>query len=116
MGYTVEDILNGNEQAFEDFKSKYIGILSDMNNNTSFAEGLSYAAGITQENVGSIISDVSNSMQQLSQAFSDGILADAISKGISEGMVSAQQELDKMKQLGDDAGEGFVEGWNEKIR
>ncbi|MCM1253245.1 MAG: phage tail tape measure protein [Clostridium sp.] len=55
MGYTVEDILNGNEQAFEDFKSKYISLLSDMNNNSSFADGLTYATGIAKENLGSFL-------------------------------------------------------------
>ena len=43
LGYTVEDVLNGSEGAFEDFKSKYISILSEMNSNTSFGEGLDYA-------------------------------------------------------------------------
>lgn len=55
MGYTVQDILNGNEQAFEDFKSKYISLLNDMNNNSSFAEGLSYATGVAEENLGSFL-------------------------------------------------------------
>lgn len=49
MGYSVQDILSGNEQAFEDFKSRYIALLSDLNNNSSFSEGLSYAtSGIAQ--------------------------------------------------------------------
>lgn len=50
MGYSVQDILSGNEQAFEDFKSRYIALLSDLNNNSSFSEGLSYAtSGIAQD-------------------------------------------------------------------
>lgn len=61
MGYTIEDILNGNEQAFEDFKSRYTALLSDLNPNEAFREG-----------------------------------------------------LDKMNQLGADAGDGFIAGWNEK--
>ncbi len=49
MGYSVQDILSSNEQAFEDFKSRYIALLSDLNNNSSFSEGLSYAtSGISE--------------------------------------------------------------------
>lgn len=55
MGYTVEDVLNGNTQAFEDFKAKYISLMSDMNSNTSFAEGLSYASGVAKEELGSFL-------------------------------------------------------------
>ncbi len=55
MGYTVQDILNGNEQAFEDFKSRYISLLNDLNNNSSFAEGLSYASGISEESLDSFL-------------------------------------------------------------
>lgn len=36
LGYTVEDVLNGNEAAFEDFRAKYIGLMNDMNSNSSF--------------------------------------------------------------------------------
>ena len=114
LGYSVEDVLNGSDAAFEDFKSKYISILSEMNQNTSFQEGLEYASGAAKESFGSIVADAKDSIQQLSQAFSDGTFSNAIATGISEGMVSAKQELDKMNQLGSDAGEGFIEGWNEK--
>ncbi len=114
LGYSVEDVLNGSDAAFEDFKSRYISILSEMNQNTSFQEGLEYASGAAKESFGSIVADAKDSIQQLSQAFSDGTFSNAIATGISEGMVSAKQELDKMNQLGSDAGEGFIEGWNEK--
>ncbi|MBD5463231.1 MAG: phage tail tape measure protein [Lachnospiraceae bacterium] len=114
LGYSVEDVLNGSDAAFEDFKSKYISILSEMNQNTSFQEGLEYASGAAKESFGSIVADAKDSIQQLSQTFSDGTFSNAIATGISEGMVSAKQELDKMNQLGSDAGEGFIEGWNEK--
>lgn len=55
LGYTVEDVLNGSGEAFEDFKSKYIALLSDMNSNASFAEGLSYASGVAKEELGSFL-------------------------------------------------------------
>ena len=114
LGYTVEDVLNGSDAAFEDFKSRYIAIMSDMNQNTSFQEGLEYASGVAKEKFGSIVTDAQESVQELSRTFSDGTFTEAISKGVSDGIVAAQQELDKMNQLGSDAGEGFIEGWNEK--
>ncbi len=114
MGYTVQDILNGNEQAFEDFKSRYIAIMSDMNQNTSFQEGLEYASGVAKENFGSIVSDAQGAVQDLSQTFSDGTFSQAITQGVSDGIVSAKQELDKMDQLGKDAGDGLLNGWDEK--
>lgn len=55
LGYTVEDVLSGNAQAFEDFKAKYLSIMSDLNSNTSFAEGLSYASGVAKDNLGSFL-------------------------------------------------------------
>lgn len=114
MGYTVQDILNGNTQAFEDFKSRYIAIMSDMNQNTSFQEGLEYASGVAKENFGSIVSDAQGAAQELSQTFSDGTFSQAITQGVSDGIVSAKQELDKMDQLGKDAGDGLLNGWDEK--
>lgn len=88
MGYTVQDLLSGNEQAFEDFKSRYISLLSDLNNNSSFSEGLSYAtSGISEsinnleasaatvnESTGSIaanIEDVNTSAEALSGSLSN---------------------------------------------
>jgi len=114
MGYTVEDVLNGNAQAFEDFKAKYITILSDLNQNTDFQEGLSYASGILRESFGSIVSDARSAVQQLSGTFSDGTFSGALAGGISEGIISATQELGQMTQLGSDAAEGFIIGWNER--
>ena len=114
MGYTVQDILNGNGQAFEDFKSRYIAIMSDMNQNTSFQEGLEYASGVAKENFGSIVSDAQGAVQELSQTFSDGTFSQSITQGVSDGIVSAKQELDKMDQLGKDAGDGLLNGWDEK--
>ena len=55
MGYTVQDILSGNEQVFEDIKSKYLSLLSTINNNSSFAEGLSFAMGVDEEDLDSFL-------------------------------------------------------------
>ena len=71
LGYSVEDVLNGNEAAFEDFKSKYISIMSDCGQNTAFQDGLAYASGVAKENFGSIIkdsSDVKNALTDIGSA------------------------------------------------
>ncbi len=114
LGYSVEDVLNGSESAFEDFKSRYISIMSDMNQNTGFQEGLEYASGVAKENFGSIVSNAQSTVQELSQTFSDGTFSQAITQGVSDGIVSAKQELDNMLQLGKDAGDGLLNGWDEK--
>ena len=67
LGYSVEDVLNGSEGAFEDFKSKYIAIMSDMNQNTSFQEGLEYASGVAKESFGSIVNDSNDVKNALSE-------------------------------------------------
>lgn len=59
LGYTVEDVLNGNEQAFNDFKDKYIKILGEMNQNESFGEGLTYAMGELDSSLSRLDSDAS---------------------------------------------------------
>ena len=67
LGYSVEDVLNGSEGAFEDFKSKYLAIMSDMNQNTSFQEGLEYASGVAKESFGSIVNDSNDVKNALSE-------------------------------------------------
>ncbi|MDO4333815.1 MAG: hypothetical protein Q4C58_14185 [Eubacteriales bacterium] len=74
LGYTVEDVLNGSSGAFEDFRSKYIELLSDLNSNDSFANGLSYAAGVVEENLGSFTDkakEIADSISDLGNAGSD---------------------------------------------
>lgn len=74
LGYSVEDVLNGSEGAFEDFKTKYLAIISDMNQNTSFQEGLEYASGIAKECFGSIVNDsqgVKDALSDIGTATSD---------------------------------------------
>lgn len=53
LGYSLEDVLNGSDAAFEDFKAKYIDLISSINNNPVFAEGLAYAADIATDSLGS---------------------------------------------------------------
>ena len=96
MGYTVQDILNGNEQAFEDFKSKYVSLLSDMNNNANFAEGLSYATGISEESLGSFLDktkDAGAGIDELSSKSSSlGIVAEGMD-GIANSASNANTQI-----------------------
>ena len=82
LGYSVEDVLNGSEGAFEDFKTKYLAIISDMNQNTSFQEGLEYASGVAKESFGSIVNDskgVKDALTEIGKASTDlEPVADAI--------------------------------------
>lgn len=74
LGYSVEDLLNGNEAAFEDFKSRYIAIMSDCGQNTAFQDGLEYASGVAKESFGSIIDDskdVKDALTEIGTASSD---------------------------------------------
>lgn len=84
LGYTVEDVLNGSTGAFEDFKAKYIGLINDMNSNSSFAEGLSYATGIAEEDLGSFLGKTEEVAQGLDDLSSKGeglnTVADAMNK------------------------------------
>ncbi|MBO5054860.1 MAG: hypothetical protein J6C64_00690 [Lachnospiraceae bacterium] len=98
MGYTIEDILNGNEQAFEDFKSKYVSLISDLNSNSSFTDGLSYAVGSSEDSLNSFldkaqgISDCLGAIEEKASVLSGmdtgaGGISDTIS-GISDALNS----------------------------
>lgn len=67
LGYSVEDVLNGSESAFEDFKSKYISLISDVNSNSDFTEGLVYATGVAKENLGSFLEKTKETADGLSE-------------------------------------------------
>lgn len=78
LGYTVEDVLSGNQQAFEDFRNKYIALMNDMNSNSSFGDGLSYATGKAKEDLGSFLdstNEVADGLDNLSEKSSavDGV-------------------------------------------
>lgn len=60
LGYSVEEVLNGSTGAFEDFKSKYLTILSEMDSNSSFGEGLNYAIGELNNSLATIGSDTTS--------------------------------------------------------
>lgn len=64
LGYTVEDVLNGSDAAFEDFKSRYISVINDMNSNSDFTDGLVYATGVAKENLGSFLDKTKETARQ----------------------------------------------------
>ena len=105
LGYTVEDVLNGNEQAFEDFKTKYIGLMNDMNSNTTFAEGLSYASGVAQENLGSFLDSTQKAADGLDSL---GEKADAVD-GIATSMSNASTSASELSNSTDGLGENLSE-------
>ena len=99
LGYSVEDVLNGNEQAFEDFKSKYITLLSNLNNNEDFREGLSFATGI--EEAGAGIDELASKTGSLSSsAESIGAIAGAF----TEMGLAARDMADALGTEGEEAG------------
>lgn len=89
LGYTVEDVLNGNEQAFEDFKAKYIGLMNDMNSNASFAEGLSYASGVAKENLGSFLDSTNEAAEGLDNFGEKADAVDDIAASMDNASTSA---------------------------
>ena len=82
LGYTVEDVLNGNEQAFEDFKSKYVSLMNDMNSNASFAEGLSYASGVAKEELGSFLDKTKETADGLDELGAKGNELDSVASSM----------------------------------
>lgn len=88
MGYTIQDILNGNEQAFEDFKSRYVSLLSDLNNNSSFAEGLSYGTGIPVESLGSFLDKTRDAAAGIDELSSKSASLSVVTEGM-DGIASS---------------------------
>lgn len=105
MGYTVQDVLNGNEQAFEDFKSKYISLLSDMNNNSSFAEGLSYATGVAEENLGSFLDKTKETADGISDLNAKASELNTVADGMDKLSGSATTASEGTSAIAENMGE-----------
>ena len=84
LGMTTDDVLNMSGDAFEQFKQRYVNVLAEMNKGDE-----SFLDGLSQ---------------------ASGIAREQFGNIIT----TAQDELSKMNQLGNDAGQGFVDGWKEK--
>ena len=105
MGYTVQDILNGNEQAFEDFKSKYISLMNDMNSNSSFAEGLSYATGVAKENLGSFLDKTKETAEGLDELGGKGSEMDSVAESMDKLSDSATTASTNTGEIASNMGE-----------
>ncbi len=99
LGYSVEDVLNGNKQAFEDFKSKYITLLSNLNNNEGFTEGLSFATGIKEAGAG--IDELASKAGSLSSSTES---IGAIAGAFTEMGLAAKDMADALGTEGEEAG------------
>ena len=84
LGYSVEDVLNGSAGAFEDFKSKYISIINDMNSNTNFKDGLSRATGVAKDELGSFLDQTKELSDGLSEIGADTTGLDNLSTKFGE--------------------------------
>lgn len=83
MGYTVEDVLNGSESAFEDFKSKYISLISDVNSNSDFTDGLVYATGVAKENLGSFLDKTKETGEGIDELAAKGTELNTVAEGMN---------------------------------
>ena len=92
LGYTVEDVLNGSDEAFEAFKSQYISLISDVNNNSDFTDGLVYATGVAKENLGSFLDKTKETAEGLDELGEKGSEIDSVADGmdkLSDSAISA---------------------------
>ena len=92
LGYTVEDVLNGSDAAFEDFKSRYISLISDVNSNSDFTEGLVRATGVAKENLGSFLDKTKETAEGIDELGAKGSEMDSVAEGmdrLSESATSA---------------------------
>lgn len=91
LGYTVEDVLSGNEQAFEDFRNKYIALMNDMNSNSSFGDGLSYATGKAKEDLGSFLDSTNEVADELDNLSEKSSAVDGVATSLGNASTSASE-------------------------
>ena len=82
LGYSVEDVLNGSESAFEDFKSKYISLIHDVNNNSDFTDGLTYSTGVAKENLGSFLDKTKETGEGIDELAAKGTELNTVAEGM----------------------------------
>ena len=101
LGYEVEDVINGSEAAFEDFKNKYIQLLSEMNKgNQPFLEGLDYAANNAKESFGEISSsagDIETALGKVAEATAPLATASDNIKKVGDAASTASSQLSGLK-------------------
>ena len=105
LGYTVEDVLNGSDAAFEDFKSRYISLISDVNNNSDFTEGLVYATGVAKENLGSFLDKTKETAEGLDELGEKGSEMDSVAEGMDKLSDSATTASTSTGEIASNMGE-----------
>ena len=101
LGYTVEDVLNGDAQAFEDFKNKYLEILNMEHKDSNFTDGLVYASGIAKESLGTIIGKTKETTDTLGTLGDSASKLDNVATGMDNVSTSASSLSDSTDRLGD---------------
>lgn len=105
LGYTVEDVLNGSDAAFEDFKSRYISLISDVNNNSDFTEGLVYATGVAKENLGSFLDKTKETAEGLDELGGKGSEMDSVTESMDKLSDSATTASTSTGEIASNMGE-----------
>lgn len=105
LGYTVEDVLNGSDAAFEDFKSRYISLISDVNNNSDFTEGLVYATGVAKENLGSFLDKTKETAEGLDELGGKGSEMDSVAESMDKLSDSATTASTSTGEIASNMGE-----------
>lgn len=100
IGYSVEDVLNGSDAAFEAFREKYIATMAAVTQNTSFRDGLAYAVSDSILCAGQKLGQ----MKQLGNDAADGLLL-----GIAE---KKQAFQDSLRSLAEDGQLAFSQGFS----
>mgnify|MGYP001026849852 CR=1 FL=1 len=105
LGYSVEDVLNGSDAAFEDFKSHYISLISDVNSNSDFTEGLVYATGVAKENLGSFLDKTKETAEGLDELGGKGSEMDSVAESIDKLSDSATTASTSTGEIASNMGE-----------
>lgn len=105
LGYTVEDVLNGSDAAFEDFKSRYISLISDVNSNSDFTEGLVYATGVAKENLGSFLDKTKEAADGLDELGGKGSEMDSVAESMDKLSESATTASTSTGEIASNMGE-----------
>ncbi len=105
LGYTVEDVLNGSDAAFEDFKSRYISLISDVNSNSDFTEGLVYATGVAKENLGSFLDKTKETAEGLDELGDKGSEMDSVAESMDKLSDSATTASTSTGEIASNMGE-----------
>lgn len=105
LGYTVEDVLNGSDAAFEDFKSRYISLISDVNSNSDFTEGLVRATGVAKENLGSFLDKTKETAEGIDELGAKGSEMDSVAEGMDRLFESATSASTSTGEIASSMGE-----------